>query len=195
MSLRYGILGLLRYSPQSGYDLVKTFNDSLRFFWQATGSQVYRELKHLEEAGLVSAERVSSEKGPDRRVYHLEPPGLKSFQDWITGFSRARPEPARSTYVMRLFFSAALSSPELTAFLHQRRREVEQSLEELDAAEALVDFYARHIPAPDEARAWRLSISFGRHMAQAHLEWIDRNLDSTASEETASEETDQGAIP
>jgi DNA-binding PadR family transcriptional regulator len=52
MSLRYGILELLRYSPQSGYELV----------W-------------------VESERVSGDKRPDRRVYHILPQGAQAFQD------------------------------------------------------------------------------------------------------------------
>jgi len=184
MSLRYGILGLLRYRPQSGYDLVKTFNDSLQFFWQATSSQVYRELNSLEEQAWVKSERVSNEKRPDRRVYHLQPSGAKAFQEWIEGFANLKPDPARLSFVMRLFFSAALSPGEQQAFLEKHRQDALRNLGELEGAEALVELYAQQLQIPEEAQAWKLSISFGKHMARAHLDWVQQQFATPIPNET-----------
>lgn len=47
MSLSHGLLGLLNYTDMTGYDLAKTFQDSLCYFWQAQTSQVYRELNKM----------------------------------------------------------------------------------------------------------------------------------------------------
>ena len=44
MSLRGAILGFLSFEPTSGYTLKQRFDGSVRSFWSATQSQIYREL-------------------------------------------------------------------------------------------------------------------------------------------------------
>ncbi len=51
--LKHGILGLLNYHPMTGYEIMLVFRDSLRFFWSAQTSQIYRELQTLEAKGWV----------------------------------------------------------------------------------------------------------------------------------------------
>jgi hypothetical protein len=45
MSLEFAILGFLNYQPYSGYDLKKIFDTSVRHFWPADQSQIYRTLE------------------------------------------------------------------------------------------------------------------------------------------------------
>ena len=59
MSLEYAILGFLNYRPLSGYDLKKVFDNSVRHFWPADQSQIYRTLARLAEQGYVEQEIVS----------------------------------------------------------------------------------------------------------------------------------------
>lgn len=47
--LKHGILGLLNYGSMSGYDIMRTFKNSLDFFWTAQTSQIYRELQTLKK--------------------------------------------------------------------------------------------------------------------------------------------------
>ena len=68
MSLKYGILGLLNYGPTTGYDLDKTFKESLNFFWQAQTSQIYRTLDQLEKDGMLTSHIQAQEERPDRRL-------------------------------------------------------------------------------------------------------------------------------
>ena len=49
MSLEYAILGFLNYHPYTGYDLKKIFDTSVRHFWPADQSQIYRTLARLTE--------------------------------------------------------------------------------------------------------------------------------------------------
>ena len=52
--LRHGILGLLNYGSMTGYDITRTFRDSLHYFWNAQTSQIYRELQTLKENGWAT---------------------------------------------------------------------------------------------------------------------------------------------
>ena len=53
MSLDFAILGFLSYSPFTGYDLKKFFDQSVRHFWTADQSQIYRILARLGDEGKV----------------------------------------------------------------------------------------------------------------------------------------------
>ena len=49
--LKYAILGLLNQKSMTGYDITKEFEEKLCEFWSAKHSQIYPELKTLNEKG------------------------------------------------------------------------------------------------------------------------------------------------
>ena len=62
------ILGLLAIAPRSGYEIKAVVDRSTRFFWAASYSQIYPELRRLEQDGLIAGEDEPS-GGRARRVY------------------------------------------------------------------------------------------------------------------------------
>ncbi len=66
MSLEHSILGFLNYRPYSGYDLKKIFDTSVRHFWPADQSQIYRTLNRLTENGWVEMEKIEQDNRPAR---------------------------------------------------------------------------------------------------------------------------------
>ena len=82
MSLEHAILGFLTYRPMSGYDLKKFFDESVRHFWSAPQSQIYRTLGRDEEAlaaarrGIERAERRLELNPDDTRALNLALGGL-----------------------------------------------------------------------------------------------------------------------
>src|SRR4029450_9274695 len=83
MSLRGAILGFLSLEPTSGYTLKQRFDGSVRSFWSATQSQIFREPHALEEEGLVEVEAVPGNGKPERKVYSLTAPGRDALQRWL----------------------------------------------------------------------------------------------------------------
>ncbi len=60
------VLGLIPFGKRTGYD-IKTFVDkTTRYFWAASYGQIYPELKHLEEDGLVRATGAFGRTRPHR---------------------------------------------------------------------------------------------------------------------------------
>ena len=59
MSLRHALMALLAATPMTGYTLAKQFDQSAAFVWHAPHSQIYPELRHLEEAGLIAGHEES----------------------------------------------------------------------------------------------------------------------------------------
>jgi DNA-binding PadR family transcriptional regulator len=111
MSLRYALLAILRVGPLSGYDLQKQFSQSVGHVWHAPDSQIYPELRKMEEAGLVAGEdQLRGERGR-RRVYHVTDAGYRAFVEWMhapTEYQRVRdPAHLRAAYLESVSYDQA----------------------------------------------------------------------------------------
>lgn len=81
----WAVLGLLSFGQElSGYDLKKWADQSLRFFyWSPSFSQIYSELKRLEQAGFATSRTVAPETGSrDKRVYRITDEGMTAVRTW-----------------------------------------------------------------------------------------------------------------
>lgn len=83
MALNHALLAALSHQPQTGYDLARSFDESLGYFWQASHQQIYRELARLEELGFVACELIPQAGKPNRKVYTATEAGLQSLREWI----------------------------------------------------------------------------------------------------------------
>jgi DNA-binding PadR family transcriptional regulator len=83
MSLRYALLAILRVGPLSGYDLQKQFHQSVGHVWHAPDSQIYPELRKMEELGLIEGEEQARGERGTRRMYHVTDAGNRAFRDWM----------------------------------------------------------------------------------------------------------------
>lgn len=153
------LLGFLHAEPRSGYDLEVVIDGSIGRFWNVTRSQIYRELRELEEAGLVT----SGEPGARaRRVYRLTARGRGAFGKWL---EREPPRDlTRIPFLLQVFFGEALSPEALAARVRARRAQHEAEREE----------YRRRLPAIEaEAPFPALTMRFGLRYAEASLAWLD----------------------
>ena len=105
MSLGFGILGFLNYTPMSGYDLVKAFESSLAFFWHAQNSHIYLELKKLEKNGFICGETVIQSERPNKTVFTITDAGRKAFLDWLAEGEGESAIQFKSVFLMKVFFS------------------------------------------------------------------------------------------
>ncbi len=101
----YAVLGLLSFGRKlSGYEIRQWALASLRhFYWSPAQSQIYRELRRLEDLGFVSSESVAQTDRPDKTVYAITEPGHAALVLWVEG---ADPEPPvlKHPALLRLFF-------------------------------------------------------------------------------------------
>ena len=82
MALAEAILVCLTDRPMSGYDLAKTFDASIGFFWRASHQQVYRELARLRDKGLVESKEIEQSGRPNRIVHTITEAGEKIVHAW-----------------------------------------------------------------------------------------------------------------
>jgi DNA-binding PadR family transcriptional regulator len=75
VALGDAILACLTERPMTGYELAKTFDASIGFFWKADHQQIYRELSKLRDRGHVQGREVVQSGKPNKLVYTLTPEG------------------------------------------------------------------------------------------------------------------------
>ena len=136
MALRYAILGLLNYRELTGYELKKMFDDSIRNFWYASISQIYRELNALEKEAYVSSVIQPQADRPDKRIYSITDAGKQAFKEWITHFPDELSKEKRDEFSLRIFFGSNLSKEEL---ITQFERIIAQKRGQLEDVQGFLD--------------------------------------------------------
>jgi PadR family transcriptional regulator, regulatory protein AphA len=171
MSLDYAILGFLNYNPQSGYDLKKTFDDSVRHFWSADQSQIYRTLSRLTERGLVEIERVRQEDRPDRKVYHITDAGCQELLQWLVAMPPMGG--ARSAPLVQVFFLGQLTDEEALSKFENYAEIMRMMLAQYEQVPPKVDEIQKHVGSERERFFWNLTLENGIRNMQANLEWAE----------------------
>ncbi|GGH44703.1 PadR family transcriptional regulator [Microbacterium album] len=186
MSLRYALLALLRVGPLSGYDLQKQFQVSVGHLWHAPDSQIYPELRKMENDGLVVGEDQARGERGTRRVYHVTPEGDQDYLRWMEEplpYARVR-EPAN----LKAAYLEAASPAAARAFLRDHIRhwsgELEQWEEELVRIDARANpMLMRRIESQDPEERDR-TVAFKRFgyeglvaRARAEIAWAESGLE------------------
>lgn len=161
------LLGLLMLQPRHGYDLHHEFNRELGHVWQIGLSQLYAQLKQLEEAGLVAAEVEPQPSRPSRKVYYLTPEGRETFLDWVH-----QPTPylryIRIEFLARLYFFQRLSLPGLEQLVAEQKAVCQAQIKRFDQIASDMDL-------DDLFR--RCVLEFRRGQLEAVIRWLDRCLE------------------
>ena len=81
----WAVLGELSFGRElSGYDIKKWADASLRFFyWSPAISQIYRELRRLEEVGYVTSREAAQDDLRNKRLYAITPAGRSALTEWV----------------------------------------------------------------------------------------------------------------
>lgn len=169
MSLKYAILGLLNVLPMTGYDLKhQAFDATVRHFWPADQSQIYRTLNQMASENLVTVTIEAQDERPDRKVYAITAAGQAALAEWLKA-DQAMPT-LRDPLLVQLFFGQELPRADLL-------RMVEHQLAAHQAQLALFG----QIPIPSAASRpddrWlalqHLTLDFGLVLEQAYVSWLE----------------------
>jgi PadR family transcriptional regulator, regulatory protein AphA len=175
MSLEAAILGFLAEEPRSGYDLkTRCFAEQAKAFWTADQAQIYRTLDRLQAAKLVTCTRKRQLGKPDRKVYRLTHAGQAELGVWLASHTPATPP--RDSFLLQLYFSAALGDAEIASNLRARR----------GAHQARLEALRREVIAPaegpavsDRSRLLR-DAAFDGAIARerASIDWLDDTIEA-----------------
>src|SRR5512139_3239564 len=181
MSLDYALLGFLNYHPYSGYDLKKIFDTSVRHFWPADQSQIYRTLARLTEQGLAQMEKVPQEDRPDRKVYHITEAGRAELLKFLAG-----PPPMgepRSAPLIQVFFAGQLSDEEILAKFEGFAAMMRAILSQYDQVPGMLGPFQEEITSPREHFFWLLTLENGIRSMRANLEWAENVIERIKNNE------------
>jgi len=171
MFLEYAILGFLNYHPYTGYDLKKIFDTSIRHFWPADQSQIYRTLARLTEQDYAEMEKVPQDDRPDRKVYSITEAGRLELLKWLAG-----PAPLgdpRSASLIQVFFAGQLPDAEILVKFEGFAVIMRAVLAQYNQVPAQIDPYQQEITSPREHFFWLLTLDNGIRSMRANLAWAE----------------------
>lgn len=174
MSLDYAILGFLNYSPLSGYDLKKVFDHSVRHFWPADQSQIYRTLARLAEKGLVEQKVFRGVDRPDRKEYHITPAGREALRAWL--LSPLPSQEARIAALIQVFFAGQLTDEQVVALFKRLAADAQAALAVYDQIPQAAGTDDPAVGPPRERFFWQLTLDYGLMSARADLAWLESVL-------------------
>jgi PadR family transcriptional regulator PadR len=88
--LRPALLLLLAEGNSHGYELMDQL-DSIGFDSESLDSSiVYRDLRDMEEMGLIQSTWDDDSKGPKRRVYQIQEEGFSRLSGWLESLDLVR---------------------------------------------------------------------------------------------------------
>ena len=161
MSVRDGLLALLRSGPKHGYQLKVDFDAAAGDTWHLNIGQVYTTLQRLERDGLVTDTDTDDE---DRTIYELTDAGASQADGWFQSPVERNVE-SRDEVSLKLLIAAQDDTVELVDVLKVQR---------VSTMRALQDFTALRADDQDNDFRWTLHLDRLIFLAEAELRWIDR---------------------
>ena len=187
----YVILGLLSIEGrQSGYDMRKTIQGSVGYFWGESYGQIYPTLKRLASDGLITPRgrvetgraktgRAAQGRG-GRQEYTLTAAGHARLREWLA--LPYREDPPRDEFLLKLFFGReagpGVAERQVREFQEKNRR-VLATIEEIGRMGTAKNAEHPHF------RYWILTLEYGVAQIRAALEWSERALETLQQMETA----------
>ncbi len=169
--LKHGILGLLSYGDMNGYEIMTVFRDSLKHFWQAQTSQIYRELQTLEKNGWIRATHVEQETRPDKKMLTITEEGRKELVRWLQDDTVK--SSIRSPMLMKTFFRGECSIDENIEYFRSLPEREAVFPAGSEKADSVSDEYKRLIKDPYKALYWKFTIDFGIMYEKLIREWCE----------------------
>ncbi len=186
----YTVLGLLSiHADLSGYDMRKGIQNSTGYFWAESYGQLYPALKLLAREGLIAPSSFRSE-GRKRRTYVITEPGRTALRQWL-----ALPfhnEPPRNEFLLKLFFGREAAPGVAAAHvrdLNDRNRRGLAILDQIEASMPSAQLAHPHM------RYWMLTLSWGKAITSAALEWGEQALAALEGDALPTTKKTAGAHP
>ncbi|MFE9630992.1 PadR family transcriptional regulator [Streptomyces sp. NPDC006463] len=162
----WAVLGLLSFpGERTGYELKKWADSSLRFFyWSPAISQIYAELRRLEELGYAASARSGPEEARAKRRYAITDAGREALAGWAADTAEAGPPVLKHGLLLRVWLGHLAEPERLRAMVGEH---MERTRAELAAVREAME-HAADVPQwafPALALRW----SERQHLAELEL--------------------------
>jgi len=172
--IKFILLGLLNYSPMTGYELKQTIDSSTSHFWHAHHSQIYTTLRKIEQEGLVISEIINEEGRPERRVYTITSTGKEILLDWLNKPLKTV-SPVKEELLVRLFFSAQRDRQSVINELKFQRDLHQEVLASYALIQKTIPNHKHQVIADieNESKFWSFTIDMGIKYEQMYITWLN----------------------
>jgi DNA-binding PadR family transcriptional regulator len=180
MALGEAILVSLTEHPMTGYELAKTFDSSIGFFWRASHQQIYRELQQLRAKGLVDSKDVIQTDRPNKTIYTITKRGFDHIRAWSRDLSD-RP-PVRDNMLLKLY---ALDRIDLEALATEIKNRLDKHRARLAVYTRIMAqrYSNRQLGLRETGRL--LGLRVGLMTERGYVSWCEEALTAIASMQEA----------
>jgi DNA-binding PadR family transcriptional regulator len=166
------ILAALLSRPMHGYEIKKTYDQTLSGLVTLHHNQLYPTLRRFEEMGAVRREAMEQQGKPDRHIYHLTDHGLSELRAMLRDFPHAIARNDMEFYVRFALFG--FLEPEDRVKILQTR------LQALQARFQDKGRYQKYLDSPivDKVQPYVEKLNtFNDQQICAELEWLARMIE------------------
>lgn len=195
MSIKHGLLALLRTEPKYGYQLRGEFEAATGSTWPLNIGQVYTTLTRLERDGLVQPATgdAAKDEADGRSRYEITEAGREELASWFATPVKRESRP-RDELAIKLALALAVPGVDVGAVVQRQRASTMQSMQELTRLKR---------NSRDGDISWLLVLESMIFAAEAEVRWLDhceamlsrrrRGADTTKAKTTATAEDTQEA--
>jgi DNA-binding PadR family transcriptional regulator len=161
MSVKFGLLGLLRVAPAHGYQLRAELLEATGATWSLNIGQVYSTLQRLERDGLIGADDTDDDDSAERRRYRITDKGAHELDMWLDEVV-PHESGARSELVVKMAIALSLDGVDAPAVVDRQRAQTMATLQSLNRAKRKA-----------ESVQARLSVEWTLLQTEAEIRWLD----------------------
>ncbi len=167
MSVKYAMLGILAEKDLHGYELKTSFDEKVGEFWSLNYGQIYTTLDRLEKDDLVTYDRQTQDRRPDRKIYSITRKGRKELDEWLSApVNRVRA--LRDEFFIKLVFMAKNNPTPVLDLIEKQKALYLKQMNRLTHQK--VELKKKH-KAPD-ALTTELLMDAGLFHAEADIKWL-----------------------
>lgn len=174
MSLPHLILGLLSLEPFSGYDLNKTFQNTIQHFWTTDQSQIYRALYKLEENAWVEVETVIQTDSPNKKIYRITEGGRHALLDWLT--TPLPEDTPHESWLGQIFFGGLVTEESFSGLVQASINNLKERLAAMEALQASLSSFQVDPGVPRAAHFQFLTLDYGIQRHRFEIQWLEDML-------------------
>ncbi len=166
--LEHILLGLLHEQPMSGYDLKKTIDSTVGFFYSTSFGSLYPALKRLEEKEYVIVEDVKGDS-KNKKIYTLQKAGKEAFIKWLEQPLKS----SKNEHLLKIFFMDYLDEEMRSYLLKEFQNKLKGERQMLKEVEQIVIGELAELTNPQDFY-YRLSmLQYGVRHFEMELDWLE----------------------
>jgi PadR family transcriptional regulator, regulatory protein AphA len=177
--MEFVILGLLALRAMTVYEINKALDRGVSLFYNASYGSINAAIGRLLEKGWISGQE-KVEKGRNKKIFQLTPPGWQAFHDWLNSDIEA--EKVKDPGLTRLYFMGFASAAERIRVLEAHLEKLRHTLDALE----YIHLQSTEIETPpdleDVRRFQLLTLDYGRAFYAFNIAWYEALLTTLKTE-------------